>query len=302
MLPSDLLEETRVAPDDASFDGETPTPGLPLESAQRPDIDIGMTEADRFRVIAEAEAITAAAAQVMHISVAGLRLIESFEGFSATIYHDSVGVPTIGYGTTAADTFPLPTHVTRAQAEAMLAHHLLTKYEPSVRALGIPLTQHEFDALCSFAYNLGPGIFSGSTIGGRLHARDYRGAANAMLMYDHAGGQVLQGLLNRRKAERALFLEPDPPAPDPHHLSWFPKNTWVINGERIPEQWTVSQWYRLIGDRTHHHRELVTLQNHAILLRKRVWTVSHQGKHADWATAHRGTRWQELLDISRAHL
>jgi hypothetical protein len=71
------------------------------------------------------------------------------------------------------------------------------------------LNQHQFDALVSFVYNLGPGaIAPGTGIGRALRARAWRRAADEMLRWNRAGGRVLAGLTRRREAERALFLRP----------------------------------------------------------------------------------------------
>ena len=79
----------------------------------------------------------------------------------------------------------------------------------------MPLNKNQIDALCSFVWNLGPGSMSWD-VGRLLRARNYEGAANAMLAYDRAGGQVLPGLVRRRQAERALFLTPvQKPKPAP---------------------------------------------------------------------------------------
>ena len=143
----------------------------------------------------------------MRTSKRGLELIEQFEGFRANRYLDAVGVPTIGFGTTAADVRPLPATCNRAQAEAWLADNVARKYEPAVRALGVPLNQNQFDALVSLAYNLGPGVF-GWQIGTDLRKRDYKAASADFMHYVYAGGRKLQGLVNRRAAERRLFDTP----------------------------------------------------------------------------------------------
>lgn len=157
----------------------------------------------------------------MRTSQRGVDLIKQFEGFRANRYLDSVGVPTIGYGTTAAVVKPLPATCTREQAESWLRTGLAKSYEPAVNAIinaGVPLNSNQFDALVSFAYNLGPGALgTGSTMGQRLRAHDYRGASAAFMLYVNAGGRPLQGLINRRAAERKLFDTPvkDQPAPAP---------------------------------------------------------------------------------------
>lgn len=145
----------------------------------------------------------------MHISPNGLQLIESFEGWSSAPYWDSYGkVWTRGYGETEGITAGSP-HLTRAQGQANLKHLVETRYEPAIRALGARLNQNEWDALCSFVWNLGPGILEGR-LGDMLRKGDRVGFANAMLAYDHAGGVVLAGLRSRRERERALFLKAAP--------------------------------------------------------------------------------------------
>lgn len=141
----------------------------------------------------------------MHISTAGLRLIEGFEGWSAAPYWDSYGrVWTRGYGETEG-IGPHSPILTRAQGQANLQRLVETRYEYAIRNLGVPFSQNQWDALCSFVWNLGPGILQG-TLGNMLKAREFTGFAAAMLAYDHAGGVVLPGLETRREQERALFL------------------------------------------------------------------------------------------------
>lgn len=298
-LPADDAEFLSVPPDGASLDGSSPTPGLPLETAARPDVEPGLTESHRWQIDLAPEL---GAAALQHISGDGLRLIESFEGYSGVRYLDSVGVPTLGYGTTGADIWPLPGACSRAQAEGWLRSKMASKYEPAVRSTGAPLNVHQFDALCSFAYNLGPGSMSDSwSIGHLLRQRNYRAAADSLLNYDHAGGVRLLGLTRRRQAERALFLEPVPP-PDPHHLARYPANAWVLDGRKIPERGTMEEWFRLLPHMHSAVNRMHQLQRDIVLLRKRVWSVAHWEKPTSWAPAWRWWRWQDLLAQSRVHI
>jgi lysozyme len=75
------------------------------------------------------------------------------------------------------------------------------------RLVTMPITQHQLDALVSFAYNLGVGSLSGSTLLKQLNAGDYAAAAEQFLVWSHAGGVVVAGLLRHRQAEQALFLK-----------------------------------------------------------------------------------------------
>ena len=146
----------------------------------------------------------------MKTSDMGLSLIKSFEGFSAKPYKCPAGVPTIGYGATY---YPDGKRVTmadkpvsEADATAML-RSMLASYEAGVsRYVQVPLTQGQFDALVSFAYNLGLSALKGSTLLRLVNARDYAGAAAQFARWNRAGGKVLPGLTRRREAERVMFL------------------------------------------------------------------------------------------------
>ena len=147
----------------------------------------------------------------MKTSDMGLSLIKSFEGFSAKPYLCPAGVPTIGYGATYYPDGRRVTMqdrpVTVAQATDML-RSMLASYEAGVsRYVLVPVTQGQFDALVSFAYNLGLSALKNSTLLRLVNARDYAGAAAQFLRWNRAGGKVLPGLTRRREAERVMFLK-----------------------------------------------------------------------------------------------
>lgn len=145
----------------------------------------------------------------MQTSEKGIALIKQFEGCKLTAYQDSVGVWTIGYGwTQPVDGKPIRSGMTIMQetAERLLKTGLVS-YESDVsRLVKVGLTQGQFDALVSFTYNLGARSLSTSTLLRKLNAGDYAGAADEFLRWNKAGGKVLNGLIRRREAERALFL------------------------------------------------------------------------------------------------
>lgn len=163
----------------------------------------------RKRQVAQADRVIARhTPHAQAVSPAGVALIASFEGCRLDAYRDAVGVLTIGYGHTEnvrpGDTLP-----SMAAARALLLKDLNEKYAPAVLRLGLPLNQNQIDALVSFVYNLGPGILEPShTLGAALHDHRWHDAADAILLYDKAGGRTLAGLTRRRQAERALFLKP----------------------------------------------------------------------------------------------
>ena len=69
----------------------------------------------------------------------------------------------------------------------------------------VPLTQNQFDALCSFIYNVGCKAFCGSTLLRLLNEEHYDAAMQQFKRWDKAAGKVMAGLANRRKHEAELF-------------------------------------------------------------------------------------------------
>lgn len=137
----------------------------------------------------------------MKTSQNGINLIKQFEGCRLTAYKP---VPTekywtIGYGHYGPDVAQ-GMNISQAQAEIMLGIDL-AKYEQSVeRYTPFPLSQNQFDALVSFAYNCGVG-----NLQKLLTGRNAFQVADAILKYNKAGGKVLAGLTKRRQAEHDLF-------------------------------------------------------------------------------------------------
>lgn len=146
----------------------------------------------------------------MRTSDAGVSLIKTFEGFRAKPYRCPAGIPTIGYGATfypdGRKVSMNDPAITEARATELL-RNMLDGFERGVlRLVAVPLAQHEFDALVSFAYNVGIEALAGSTLLKRLNANDKKGAADQFLRWNRADGRVMSGLTRRREAERAMFL------------------------------------------------------------------------------------------------
>lgn len=146
----------------------------------------------------------------MKTSKAGLDLIKRFEGFKGAPYLCPAKKPTIGYGSCFyADGSPVTLKdkpVTEAEASQLLAD-TLGKYEQAVsKAVKVPIGQPMFDALVSFAYNVGPVNMASSTLIRKLNAGDIKGAAAEFDRWVFSGGARLAGLTKRRDAEMALFL------------------------------------------------------------------------------------------------
>jgi len=147
----------------------------------------------------------------MKTTAKGRALIEQREGTELVAYRDSVGVLTIGVGHTSAAGPPtvIPgMRITAAKADEILSRDLV-KFETCVdAAVKVALADHEFDALVSLCFNIGGGNFTNSTLVKKLNAGDRMGAADAFMSWTKAGGKVVQGLVNRRRAECQQFLTP----------------------------------------------------------------------------------------------
>lgn len=147
------------------------------------------------------------------ISKVGIDLIKSFEGCRLTAYLCPASVWTIGWGTTGSvDGVKIGAgmKITQAKADSLLINNLKS-YENAVNKLNINFNQNQFDALVSFCYNLGTGIFTGNLLTS-IKKQDWNDVARQILLYDKArvNGNltVLAGLARRRRAERDLFLIP----------------------------------------------------------------------------------------------
>lgn len=162
------------------------------------------------------------------LSNAGLDLIKSFEGIAdgdpLTVnldpYLDPIGIWTIGWGhaialggaylrgkagrKAARDLYP--GGITREQAEMLLRGDVLDSCRDVESLVDVPLTDNQFAALVSFAFNLGRGSLAKSTLLRKLNSGDYAGAAAEFRKWNKAGGKVLGGLVRRRAAEAKLFL------------------------------------------------------------------------------------------------
>lgn len=154
--------------------------------------------------------VAAAASQAYAncLNQAGVSLIKGFEGFRPKQYLDVAGIPTIGYGTLCrTGTLKCPGPVTEAAAAAELGRSISAKYAPCViNSVKNPLNNNQFSALVSFAYNAGCGALQNvvTATGGKVSSFPSR-----MVLYNKATVkgrlQVVQGLVNRRAAEIALF-------------------------------------------------------------------------------------------------
>ena len=145
----------------------------------------------------------------MQITAEGLALIKYYEGFRKQAYQDAVGVWTIGYGHTSMAGAPHVTPhltITRDEADVIMARDVASFSEGVVREIKIALSDAQFSALVSFAYNVGLGNFKGSSVLAAVNREDFAAVPRRLNLWVKAGGQILPGLVKRRAAEAALFV------------------------------------------------------------------------------------------------
>ena len=149
--------------------------------------------------------------KVTKISQAGLDLIKHFEGFYSKPYLCPAGVPTIGYGTTYYPNGKKVTlqdsPITEKEAESMLLETMVT-YEKCVDSYCTDvLNQNQFDALVSFAYNVGCMNLKVSTLLKKVNINvNDPSIRKEFLKWKLCNNKVLYGLLIRRQAEAALYF------------------------------------------------------------------------------------------------
>lgn len=145
----------------------------------------------------------------MRISADGLKLIKSFEGFREAAARLPDGRWTIGYGhvRTAREGLTISEH----DAEDLLLYDLKPVEEALCAMLHAPVMQNQFDALVSLVFNISPAQFSQSDILRFINSGDFLAAANGFDLWRkariHGRLMIVDALVRRRAAEKALFLE-----------------------------------------------------------------------------------------------
>ncbi|MEK6299483.1 MAG: lysozyme [Acidobacteriota bacterium] len=157
----------------------------------------------------------------MQMSAHGLELLEQWEGFKANVYKDSAGLPTIGVGhlLTKSELSSgkivingSPVQYSGGLTDQQVLDLLSQDVNPAGNAVSsnvkVALNQNQFDALVSFTFNVGVGAFTSSTLLKVLNQGQYDQVPTQLLRWTRAGGQVVQGLVNRRQNEINLWNTP----------------------------------------------------------------------------------------------
>lgn len=142
----------------------------------------------------------------LSISAAGTAGIIAHEGEVRKVYLDPINIPTVCVGHIATvKSTPVGTPFSAERCRELLKQDLSASEAGVRRAVKVPITQAQYDALVSFTFNVGPAAMQGSTLVRKLNAGDCWGAGAEFSRWTMAGGKHLRGLEIRRADERAAF-------------------------------------------------------------------------------------------------
>ena len=142
-----------------------------------------------------------------HVTGEGLALIKRFEGFAPEIYVCPGGWPTIGYGHVVreGERERFADSIDEAAADELLQRDVETAERAVLRFIRVPLEDGRFDALSSFAFNLGAGALQRSTLRSKVNREEHDAVPAEFGRWVWAGGRKLKGLMRRRAAEAGLY-------------------------------------------------------------------------------------------------
>lgn len=143
----------------------------------------------------------------LKMSQRGIHFLEDLEGCELTVYLDKAGHKTVGVGH-KNDSMVVGTKITQQQADELLEKDLLAAESAVNSFVTAPINQNQFDALVSLTFNIGGSAFKHSTLLLLLNCKEYKHAADEFSKWIYSNHQVDEILVERRKRERALFLEP----------------------------------------------------------------------------------------------
>lgn len=148
---------------------------------------------------------TGAIAATVGVLTLAAALVSNFEGDKHTAYRDVNGVPTICYG--EAEGVHMGEVRTQAQCLTMLQSSLKEHAGQIEPCIHVAVPAQSMAAFISFSYNVGAGAFCRGSVARDLNAGNLAQACHDMLAYDRAGGRVVLGLENRRRAEFTYCLK-----------------------------------------------------------------------------------------------
>jgi lysozyme len=148
----------------------------------------------------------------MKVNAEGYALLKKFEGCVLKAYKCPAGVWTIGFGNTFYEdgTKVKEGDVITQQRADELAKFIVEQFATSIRAMiKQPLSENQFSACVSLAYNIGTGGFKKSSVLRKLNANPTDPTiADSFRLWNKGGGVILKGLVRRREAEIALYFKP----------------------------------------------------------------------------------------------
>ena len=142
----------------------------------------------------------------MNLNKDGLDLIKNFEGCKLTVYADGAGLPTVGYGHMDR-TMTIGNTIDQEEANTLLDVDLTRTENVLRKYIKVIITDNQFSALVSLAFNIGVGNFVKSTLLKLVNEEEFDDAAKEFMKWDHLGQDLSVGLMRRREAEKALFLK-----------------------------------------------------------------------------------------------
>lgn len=155
--------------------------------------------------------------QPARVSTKLIDFVKQWEGFIPCPQWDRIASPPVvnwGYGHVRKGDEAVPVYVSEATATSILYQDLREIELAVFELVRVPIKQYEFDALVSFAFNVGPDLdedeipegLGDSSLLKCLNRGDRAGALREWPLWCHAGGKVVPGLVRRRAAEAAMFL------------------------------------------------------------------------------------------------
>ena len=142
---------------------------------------------------------------MQQISDAGLALIKTYEGFSATVYNCPAGYKTIGYGHRVIPGERFGREITDKEATGLLRHDIALAEECVHKFVFVSLGDKQFSALVSLVYNIGQTAFLRSTLRRKINKGQHAKAPDEFKRWVWAKGERLPGLIKRREAEAKMY-------------------------------------------------------------------------------------------------